>query len=129
MTRQSFMKYCLETYGTQPDYPFDEDFETAVLRHTENQKWYALVMRVSRSKFGFDGDEMIEVVNLKRPIEMLDSFDREDGVYPAYHMNKLHWISVLLPDAPDDVVRFLVNASFESTSGARNRAKKRNKTH
>ena len=32
--------------------------------------------------------------------------------YPAYHMNKLHWISVLLPDAPEEVVRFLVNVSF-----------------
>jgi predicted DNA-binding protein (MmcQ/YjbR family) len=30
-------------------------------------------------------------------------------------MNKLHWISVLLPDAPDDVVQFLVNVSFEAT--------------
>ena len=30
-------------------------------------------------------------------------------------MNKRHWISVLLPDAPDDVVQFLVNVSFEAT--------------
>ena len=30
-------------------------------------------------------------------------------------MNKLHWISVLLPDAPNDVVQFLLNASFEAT--------------
>ncbi len=30
-------------------------------------------------------------------------------------MNKLHWISVLLPDAPNDVVEFLVNVSFEAT--------------
>ena len=30
-------------------------------------------------------------------------------------MNKLHWISVLLPDAPDDVVQFLTSASFEAT--------------
>jgi predicted DNA-binding protein (MmcQ/YjbR family) len=32
-------------------------------------------------------------------------------------MNKLHWISVLLPDAPDDVVEFLTNVSFEATKG------------
>lgn len=115
MTKQQFFSYCLDTYGTSPDYPFDEDFETAVLRHEGNRKWYALVMRVSRRKFGFDSDEFIDVVNLKLPTEMFGSFGATDGVYPAYHMNKLHWISVLLPDAHDDVVQFLVNVSFEAT--------------
>ena len=115
MTKQQFLEYCLNTSGTSPDYPFDEDFETAVLRHTDNRKWYAIVMRVSRRKFGFDGHEVIDVANLKLPTEMFGSFGATDGVYPAYHMNKLHWISVLLPDAPDDVVQFLVNVSFEAT--------------
>ena len=122
MTKQSFFEYCLDVYGTSPDYPFDEDFETAVFRHADNRKWFALSMSVSRRKFGLDSDEMIDVVNLKLPIEMFGSFGKSDGVYPAYHMNKLHWISVLLPDAPDDVVHFLLNASFEAT-----KAKKKSK--
>ena len=123
MTKQQLFEYCLNTYGTTPDYPFDEDFETAVLRPAANRKWYALVMRVSRRKFGFDSDEVIDVVNLKLPVEMFGSFGAADGVYPAYHMNKLHWISVLLPDAPEDVVRFLVNVSFEATKNKRKRQK------
>ena len=123
MTKQSFLSYCSGTYGTSPDYRFDEDFETAVLRHADNRKWYALVMRVSRRKFGFDSDEVIVVVNLKLPVDMFGSFGAADGVYPAYHMNKLHWISVLLPDAPEDVVRFLVNVSFEATKNKRKRQK------
>ena len=115
MTKQQFLEYCLNIYNTSPDYPFDEDFETAVLRHTDNKKWYAIVMRVSRRKFGLDSDEVFNVVILKLPTEMFGSFSAADGVYPAYHMNKLHWISVILPDAPDDVVQFLVNVSFEAT--------------
>ena len=124
MTKQQFLEYCLNTYGTSPDYPFDEDFETAVLRHTYNRKCYAIVMCVSRRKFGFDSDEVIDVVNLKLPTEMFGSFGAADGVYPAYHMNKLHWISVLLPDAPDDVVQFLTNVSFEATRAKPKRAKR-----
>ena len=85
MTKQFFLECCLNTYGTSPDYPFDEDFETAVLRHADNRKWYAIMMRVSRRKFGFDRDEVIDVVNLKLPIEMFGSFRASDGVYPAYH--------------------------------------------
>ena len=122
MTKQEFIEYCFNTYGTSPDYPFEEEFETPVWRHSDNRKWYAIAMRVSRRKFGIDSDEVIDAVNLKLPTEMFGSFGKADGVYPAYHMNKLHWVSVILPDAPDDVVQFLVNASFEST---KSKSKKR----
>ena len=123
MTKQTFLIHCLTTYNTTPDYPFDEDFETAVLRHSNNRKWYAIVMRVSRRKFGFESDEIIDVVNLKLPLEMFGSFGPADGVYPAYHMNKLHWISVLLPDVSDDLIEFLVNTSSEATKDKKKRRK------
>ena len=123
MTKQQLLSKGLNTYGTSPDYPFDGDFETAVLRHAENKKWYAIALRVSRRKFGFDSDEIIDVVNLKLPTEMFGSFGAADGVYPAYHMNKLHWISVLLPDAPDDMVEFLTNVSFEATKAPKKKHK------
>ena len=116
---------CLDLYGTSPDYPFDDLLETAVLRHKDNRKWYAIVMRVSRRKLGLDSDEVIDVVNLKLPTEMFGSFGAADGVYPAYHMNKLHWISVLLPDAPKNVITFLTNASFEATENKKKARKKR----
>ena len=115
MTREAFLSYCLALHGTSPDYPFGDWMESAVLRHAESGKWYAIVMCVSRRKFGLDSDEMIDAVNLKLPTEMFGSFGVSEGVFPAYHMNKLHWISVLLPDAPDDVVQFLLNVSFEAT--------------
>ena len=123
MTRQAFFDDCLNTYGVSADYPFDEDFKTAVFRHTDNRKWFAIMMRVSRRKFGLDSDEIVDVVNLKLPIEMFGSFDASDGVYPAYHMNKLHWISVLLPDATDDLIDLLVNASYEATKDKKKRRK------
>lgn len=121
MTKQAFLDICFHTYGTPPDYPFEEDFETAVLRHTGNRKWYAIAMKVSRRKFGFDSDQVIDVVNLKLPTEMFGSFGAADGIYPAYHMNKLHWISVLLPDASEELLRFLVDVSFEATKDQRKR--------
>ena len=126
MTKQEFLEYCLNTYGTSPDYPFDDWMESAVLRHADNKKWYAIALRVSRRKFGFDNDEVIDVINLKLPLEIFGSFGAADGVYPAYHMNKLHWISVLLSDAPDDVVQFLVNVSFEATKDKRKHKKQDN---
>lgn len=120
ISKQEFLDYCLDTYGTSPDYPFDDDFETAVLRRVDNCKWYALAMKVQRCKFGLDSDEVIDVVNLKLPTEMFGSFDAADGVCPAYHMNKLNWISILLPDAPDDMIQFPLDINLEATKDKRN---------
>lgn len=121
MTKHEFLNYCTETYGTSPDQPFEDDFDTTVVRHCSTKKWYGIVMKLSRRKFGFDSDEMIDAVNLKLPVQMSGSFGKKDGVYPAYHMNKLHWISVILQDAPDETVRFLVDVSYESTKSKKKR--------
>ncbi len=115
MMKEELLYHCLDTYGTAPDYPFENDFESAVLRHSDNRKWYALIMRVPKSRFRLDDDTAVDVVNLKLPTEMFGSFGAADGVYPAYHMNKNHWISVLLDLADDETVKFLVNASYEVT--------------
>ena len=115
MTKQEFFAYCHSTYATPADYPFEDSPDIAVARHKDNRKWYAVSLRVSRKKFGQESDEVIDVINMKLPLEMFGSFGPAEGVYPAYHMNKIHWVSVLLPDAPDEIVRFLVNASFEAT--------------
>lgn len=120
MTKQEFFDYCEQIYSTAPDYPFENDFESAVLRHKDSRKWYALVMLVPRKKLGLESDEQVHIVNLKCPTEMICSFGSSDGVYPAYHMNKLHWISVILSDASEDTVHFLTNASFEATKTKNN---------
>jgi predicted DNA-binding protein (MmcQ/YjbR family) len=41
-----------------------------------------------------------------------------DGVYPAYHMTKSHWVSVALDGSCDDEdVKFILNVSHELTKG------------
>ena len=116
MTKQEFFEYCFTAYGTSPDYPFEGDFETAVLRHEDNRKWYALVMRVSRRRFGLDSDEVIDAVNMKVPVAISGSFIAADGIYPAYHMNKEHWITVVLDGSvsAEDIIT-LMTLSFNLT--------------
>ena len=121
MNKPQFLEYCLNTYGTSPDYPFDEDFETAVLRHWDNRKWYAIVMGVSRRKFGFDSDEVIDAVNLKLPVEMFGSFSATEGIYLAYHTWACSIGSLRFFPCADDIVQFLVNVSFEATKDKRKR--------
>ena len=119
MTRQQLFAYCLEAFDTAPDYPFDDLMETAVFRHAYNRKWYAILMRVPKSRLGLHSEERADVLNVKLPPDMIDSFHAADGVYPAYHMNKAHWVSVLLEVAPDDLVQFLLGVSHSLTKPAR----------
>jgi len=115
MTKEKLIDYCREAFGTEPDCPFEEDFETTVLRHRDSRKWYGIIMKIPRKRFGIESEEAVDVVNVKLPVEMFGSFGKSDGVYPAYHMNKRHLVSVILPDAADDLVEFLINVSFEAT--------------
>ena len=40
----------------------------------------------------------------------------EKGIYPAYHMSKTHWVSVLLDgSASEDTLSFLIDVSFDLT--------------
>ena len=65
MTKQEFFSYCLNTYGTSPDYPIDDLHESAVLRYADNCKWHAIVMRASCRRLGFDSDEGVDAIKLK----------------------------------------------------------------
>ena len=116
MNRKEFEEYILKTYKIKPDYPFSEDFETAVFRHKENRKWFGIMMKIHPSKLGLSGEEIINVVNLKCPPVLMGSFLGERGFFPAYHMNKTHWLSVCLDNKTDEnKLKFLIDISFEAT--------------
>ena len=112
------LEYSLNLQNTGADHPFEEDFVTTVLRHTDTGKWFGLLMTVTRNKVGLDGDGQIGVLNLK--CDMEDSLivrEMFDAIIPAYHMNKNHWISVILNGTvPPDVVETLIDRSYELTA-------------
>ena len=121
MTRQYVFDWCSQQYGTEEDYPwFDSN---AVLRHANSKKWYGVVLVVDGRKLGLDEDGIVNVLNVKCDPIMIGSLRLQDGFFPAYHMNKDTWISILL-DRPelDESIKDLLNLSYELT---RSKAKKR----
>lgn len=117
MDRESFFCFCLEKYGVEPDYPFDKDLSIAVMRHGDNRKWFAVAMNVPVCVFGLRDDRRVEIVNLKADPMMIGSLIRQKGIYPAYHMAKGHWISLLLDgSACEDTVMLLTDVSFSLTA-------------
>ena len=120
MTRQELLNHIAVTYGITPDYPFEGDFTTAVCRHGDNRKWFAILMEIPKSRLGLAGEGTLNVVNLKISPEMLPSLLQERGVFPAYHMSKTHWVTVALDGAEvrasDETAEFLTEVSFTLTA-------------
>lgn len=93
--KDALFSFVNEHYGIEPDYPFSDD-ASAVLRHPENRKWFALVMRVPKSKFCIKSDNAVDILNLKSDPILIGSLRLKDGFFPAYHMNKEKWITIFL---------------------------------
>ena len=114
MDRIEFESLVFDTYNVKADYPFDEDFETGVFRHSLSQKWFALAMRISKSKLGLKGEGRIDVVNLKCAPEVIDSLAGiELGIFRAYHMNKIHWLTIALDMCDSDTISWLLGISYD----------------
>lgn len=102
-------------YGNQLEYLWEKSPDTAVLRHEDNQKWYAILMRIPWDRLDKGREGLVEVVNLKH--DQVADLLSQNGIYPAFHMNKRYWISLPLDDTlTDEKVLELFERSWFLTS-------------
>ena len=118
MTREDIFQYARETYGVEADYPFPKFPDYPVLRHTDNKKWFGLIMDVPREKLGLSGKEYVDVLNVKLDDPMLiDVLVREPGYSHGYHQSRGHWVSILLDGTvpKNEIFRWL-DLSYKNTA-------------
>ena len=109
------MTHVQENYEDQLEYLWEKSPDTAVLRHDDNQKWYAVLMKISWEKLDKSREGQVEVVNLGH--DQVADLLVEKGIYPAFHMNKRYWISLPLDDTlSDEQVLELFERSWFLTS-------------
>lgn len=108
MTRQQLVEFCLSLPSAYEDYPFDGIADAGawtVMRHQTNKKSFALIYeRHGRL-----------CVNLKcDPFEADILRQAFEDVMPGYHMNKLHWNTVMPGgDVPADELKRQIQASYD----------------
>lgn len=105
-------------YGDEPDFPFKKFPDYAVFRNPKNRKWYGLLMTLPLGKLtGDERDQQeVTVLDVKQAEDRLPDLLKKAGFFPAYHMNKQSWLSVLLNgDLPDDQVLALLDESRSFT--------------
>ena len=116
MTRDDIFAYVMRKYGVSPDYPFDKDFKSAVMRHSGNGKWFALIMPVRADRLGHESSGYVDVVTVKSEPMLIDSFIAHEGFHRAYHMNKTMWLTIELIDAvTDEKIKDLIGMSYDMT--------------
>lgn len=111
-------------YGSDAEFPWEKYPGNGTFKCNENGKWFAALLTVDFGKLGDSGavhphdeDETVEVINLKADPDEIPALIKTPGVCPAYHMNKKHWISVLLDGSlTDDQVFELIGKSYSLVS-------------
>lgn len=107
------MEYCERKFGTEPEAPWEDSPDAYTFKTAKRNKWYALFMTIPYKSLGLVAKGALDVVNIKLPPEkVLDLIDRVH-FYPAYHMNKKHWITIVLDKEVDEpLVQQLLDESY-----------------
>lgn len=101
MNVEEFRMYCLSKKGVTEEFPFDEE---------------TLVFKVMGKMFALCGLEHVPFeIALKcdpeRAIVLREEYD--GNITGAYHMSKKHWNSVKAGMLPGDLVRELIDHSYD----------------
>jgi predicted DNA-binding protein (MmcQ/YjbR family) len=100
MDLERFRKHCLGKKGVTEEFPFGEE---------------TLVYKVMGKVFCLTGVVAFSSVNLKvDPEEGVERREQYPAVQPGYHMNKKHWVTVLLDGSiPDRLLLQWVDISYD----------------
>ena len=79
----------------------DNDF--TAYKPNDCDKMYALMFTIGKRKLDKTcDDEYVDAVNIKVEPSMVEDLLQLHGFYPAYHMNKKHWVTAILDDTIKD---------------------------
>ncbi|KKK32973.1 hypothetical protein WN59_13115 [Salinicoccus sediminis] len=118
LNREDVLDFAHERYGVRPDYPWKKFPNFAVIRHEDNGRWFCLIMDLTRDKLGMEGTEKIDVLNVKVRGEFIGPLRERENIYPAYHMDKNNWVSIVLDFTRNkEDIRDLIAESYELTAG------------
>ena len=105
-----------DKYDDLPHYKWESTPDTGVFINKYTDKWYAIIMNVNKSKLS-NGEEYVDVINIKLDSSKIVELLKLPGYYPAYHMNKKYWISIILDDTINDLnIMDLIGESYMYSS-------------
>lgn len=109
-------QYIIEKYQDQPEFLWEKYPGYGVFRNPNNRKWYAIIMNIDKSKIDQENKGEVEIINLKIEESQIPILLKQPSFYPAYHMNKKNWLTIVLDDTiPDKKIIDYITESHNYT--------------
>lgn len=110
----NILEYIYKTYNIEPEYLWEKFPDNAIVRRKDNSKWFGLILTVKKDKLGFDSSEKVEIIDLRAAPEDVNMLLKTAGFYPAYHMNKKNWFTIILDESVDlKTIKELIDSSYK----------------
>ncbi len=99
MNIETIRKYCIDKKAVTESLPFDND---------------TLVYKVANKMFALLNITEDLSINLKAaPGNVTEYIEKYESVHPGYHMNKKHWITVMIDGTlPDKIITSWIDDSY-----------------
>lgn len=98
---QSVIKYVKEKYAGNLEFLWEKS-NNAIIRHHDTKKWYLILLTIPREKLGLKSNDLVEIIDLKMPPKEIVKLVDNKKIFPGYHMNKKHWITICLDNTMKD---------------------------
>lgn len=111
------VKYIQRKYKEEPEFLWAKSPQDAAIRHSDNRKWFGvLLMDMQKKQLGLQGNGNVDIIDLKCNPELIGTLIDGKSYLPGYHMNKEHWITVVLDGTVSmQKIYDLIDLSFELT--------------
>ena len=106
--------YCNNKYGENHVNPFKKHPDILALVNEKN-KWYSLFLDVDYNKLNKNTDitTKVKILNVKYPTDKILEIIDNKNIFPAYHMNKKHWISIVIDkNIKLETIKELIDISY-----------------
>lgn len=106
----------ISKYGDEPEFLWKTTPGTGVFRNPATKKWYLAILDIDRSKIQEKRTGLVEIALIKLSPENVEQITKQEHFYEGYHMNKKHWITVILDDSvSDEKIMELIEESYSFT--------------
>ena len=106
--------HCNNKYGENHVNPFKKHPDILAFVNEKN-KWYALMSNVEYNKLNKTSNIItkVKILNVKYPTDKILEIIENKNIFPAYHMNKKHWISIVLDkNIKLETIKELIDISY-----------------
>ena len=106
-------KLIKEKYKDEPEFLWSKFPEFRIFRNKDNKKWYAIIMNITKNKLNLNSNDEVYIINIKLDPEEIETLLDNNKFYPAYHMNKKYWITIILDEnISDNEIMNFINKSY-----------------